>query len=363
MRNRGYVFLLSLSALMSSSALFAMQIDEEHPVKSTITVSQKATPQSMATTTKRDVYLMNITLSAREKKRLSQPAISKKDSKQGNELPLKNGFDMAGMPVLDQGNHGSCVTFAVTGALDALINKSDEVSQLCNLELGRYLKLRGYMLSGWNGTYGPVVIDQIIRFGYVPKQTQLTESCAGETEYVLNDEEEIGAPMRLEEFKAKSQDISKVIFPIKLLSVQERFMGDDIQSYDPTTFLYRVKKALNQTAQTKSLVVVGILLPDSTNGPGPQASFHVDHDTWALTADIDPEQIVGGHEMIVTAYDDNAVAYDQSGKAHKGLLTLRNSWSDKNGDHGDYYMTYDFFTQFVMEANQLVAFDNDINNR
>lgn len=362
MRRQNYIFSLCLlTSILFSSHSFAMQIDDEHPVKSTITVSQKTTPQGLVAATKRTVYLMNVKLTAREKKIISRPVTLNSNIKLTNELPAKNGFDMGNMPVLDQGMHGSCVTFAVTGALDALINKTDEVSQLCNLELGRYLKLRGYMPSGWNGSYGPIVIDQIIRFGYVPKETQLAKSCAGEREYVLNDEEEIGQPMRLEEFKTKSQDISKVIFPLKLLSVQERFMGDDIQSYDPASLLARVKKGLNQTSESKSLVVVGVLLPNSANGPGPQASFHVDHDTWAVTSDIDADNIVGGHEMIITAYDDNAVAYDQSGKVHKGLLTLRNSWGEQNGDHGNYYMTYDFFAQFVMEANQLVAFDNDIN--
>lgn len=360
MRHFSLAVLLSCGALCFTSSLFAFQIDDEHPVKSTIKVTQKNSPQAIATVTKRDVYLMNVKLSSREKRILNQFHLNKKNSNETNHLPSKSGFDMSRMPVLDQGMHGSCVTFAVTGALDALINKSDEVSQLCNLELGRYLKLRGYMPSGWNGSYGPLVIDQIVRFGYVPKQTQLTQSCAGETEYVLNDEEEIGQPMKLEEFKTKSQDISKVIFPVELLSVNERFMADPAE-YNPEELLNRVKKALNQSSSAKSLVVFGVLLPNSINGPGPQAKFHVDQDTWAMTSDINTDEIVGGHEMIITGYDDNAVAYDASGREYKGLFTLRNSWSDKNGDHGDYYMTYDFFMQFVMEANQLVGYDNDIN--
>ena len=52
---------------------------------------------------------------------------------------------MNNVPVLDQGRHGSCATFAATGALDAALTKpSGElgyISQLCNLDLGNYVVL------------------------------------------------------------------------------------------------------------------------------------------------------------------------------------------------------------------------------
>jgi len=41
-----------------------------------------------------------------------------------------------------------------------------------------------------------------------------------------------------------------------------------------------------------------------------------------------------GHEMLITGYDDNAVAKDENGYEHRGLLTLRNSWGEDVGDHG-----------------------------
>src|SRR3989338_2283243 len=53
-----------------------------------------------------------------------------------SELPSKVKVGMQLTHVLDQGYHGSCVTFAVTAALDAALGAGDYISQLCNLELG-----------------------------------------------------------------------------------------------------------------------------------------------------------------------------------------------------------------------------------
>ena len=47
-------------------------------------------------------------------------------------------------------------------------------------------------------------------------------------------------------------------------------------------------------------------------------------DTWALTKGLEtPPYEVGGHEMVITGYDDNAFALDDQGQKHRGLLTLR----------------------------------------
>ncbi len=33
---------------------------------------------------------------------------------------------------------------------------------------------------------------------------------------------------------------------------------------------------------------------------------------------------------------------------------IRNSWGDEVGDHGNYYMTYDFFKKFVMDIQDII---------
>ena len=82
-----------------------------------------------------------------------------------------------------------------------------------------------------------------------------------------------------------------------------------------------------------------------------------DFDTWVLTPEIARDIYLrpkfGGHEMIITGYDDEAVATDDQGRKHKGLFTLRNSWGDKIGDKGNFYMSYDYFKVLVIEAQRI----------
>ena len=87
------------------------------------------------------------------------------------------------VPVLDQGIHGTCVTFAVTGAIDAVIGKGDYVSQLCNLQLGSYLEKHGYGMSGWNGSHAIYVINQIEQFGIINMEKQKKLGCGGMKSY------------------------------------------------------------------------------------------------------------------------------------------------------------------------------------
>ncbi len=39
---------------------------------------------------------------------------------------------------------------------------------------------------------------------------------------------------------------------------------------------------------------------------------------------------------------------------NQGLLTLRNSWGEEVGDHGNYYMSYDYFLKLAVEE-QVIA--------
>lgn len=45
------------------------------------------------------------------------------------------------------------------------------------------------------------------------------------------------------------------------------------------------------------------------------------------------ENPLGGHAMLCVGYDDE-----------KGIFIIRNSWGDKVGDHGSYYIPYDYLT-------------------
>ena len=135
------------------------------------------------------------------------------------------------------------------------------------------------------------------------------------------------------------------------MNVHQRFKLDST-GVDPfDEILALVKRSL----ATGNRVMMGtILLLPSTCGAGACATHNAPFDTWALTSDLDPQfDDIAGHEMVIIGYDDFAHAKDRQGKIHNGLLILRNSWGEEAGDHGNYYMTYDYFKTF---ADELQAF-------
>lgn len=87
------------------------------------------------------VLLQKVRLSDKAKKAMAQRVQIVKNKKinsaiNNEEYPDQLMLGMNGTPVLNQGMHGSCVTFANSAALDALMGKGDYVSELCSLELG-----------------------------------------------------------------------------------------------------------------------------------------------------------------------------------------------------------------------------------
>ena len=105
-------------------------------------------------------------------------------------------------------------------------------------------------------------------------------------------------------------------------------------------------------------VTFGTLLLDFDLGTMGAVGKKGEHyDSWILTPEIARDIFLnpdfGGHEMVITGYDDQAVAIDDEGRTHQGLLTLRNSWGNNIGDKGDFYMSYDYFKLLVIEAQRI----------
>jgi len=332
-----------------STNVYALQFGA--PMTASVMVTKPGSPLQ-----KKTVTVMNIVLTSREK----QMAFSYKPkndnaallSSSSTHLPASVTLGMNHVPVLDQGLHGTCVTFAATAAIDAVLNKRDYVSQLCHLTLGAYLEKNGYMPSGWNGTFGPYALDQMLRFGVVNKSSQAKKTCGGLKDYPGQSFTEEGKPMPLDEYKQISEDISSKLYVIQHMSSMQRFESKFADTNAAEKALTVVKTGIMHGHR----FVIGVLLKMSPYcSAAACANRNEAHDTWALTKELElPVTEVGGHEMVVTGYDDNAIAYDQYGKKHQGLLSLRNSWGNEVGDRGDYYMSYDYFRAFVMEVQEIV---------
>jgi hypothetical protein len=272
------------------------------------------------------------------------------------KFPAKVQLGMNGVPVLNQGNHGSCAMFAITAGIDAVLNKGDYISQLCQLQVGNYLAADGYTPSGWDGTIGRFVLSQLETTGIVSKQQQATQGCGGLTEYPTNGEDPESA-MTLNEYHQISEPFDhETVSWWTLLDVFDVVN----ERLDTSTTLAEVKKSLLNGDR----VAFGVLLLDFEQGiMGAVGKKGANYDSWVLTPEIARDVYLrpffGGHEMLITGYDDNAVAIDDKGRPHKGLLTLRNSWGEQVGDHGNFYMSYDYFVLLVIEAQRIHNASND----
>ncbi len=261
-------------------------------------------------------------------------------SKAVSSVPVRVNLGMNGTPVLDQGYHGSCVTFAMTGALDAAIGKGDYVSQLCSLQLGN--TLLGHANSGWDGSWGDVVLEQLNNNGIITKGYQLKYGCpAGMKKYPLTSNAGITKKMSATTYKANSHFLTS---GTTLVSPNTAFNAN----FSATSLFNQVKQQL----RAKKRVVVGFLLDDEQGDAGAVGTYKKHFDTWALTPSIVKKAKAGtlyaGHEIIIIGYDD--LASSSGGDGSKGVFIIRNSWGPDAGDNGNYYMTFNYFKYLVDEA-------------
>lgn len=331
--------------------VYAVQLGK--PISVTIDVPHKGLQGPV---TQKEIVLMNILLTPEQQRILnsynpkeSSLALINKDS----SLPSQVQLGMGSVPVLDQGRHGTCVTFATSAAIDATIDKGDYVSQLCSLELGKVLQENGYEPSGWDGSWGYIVTDQYLRFGAVSMKDQREQGCAGVKEYPRDAESNTGVAMKLREYKSLSEDLNYYFYVNPLMNFDQR-LSKDVNNEKIEFVVKEIKEALH-SGNRVTFGTILIIPPRDKCTVGACATHNATNDTWALTSELDlPNNGQGGHEMVITGYDDNATAIDHDGKTHKGLFTLRNSWGANVGDKGNFYMTYDYFKKFAGEA-QVIA--------
>lgn len=352
--------------LLSTSAFCAEGVKITGSMVQTIPPAEKAKYsgfQRMATAPLKKIKLLKIDLSQEKKQQLrrnvsrlsvvASPTPYANQTTNNANLPSHRQLGMGAVPVLDQGMHGSCVTFASSAALSAAMNQGDVISELCQLQLGNYLEEYGFAPSGWDGSFGPIVLSQMERFGFVSKKNQATFGCGGYTAYPMNDADPY-TNISVEDFHRISTPIPEDITWSPVLNVMDAF-----EDFGNSNALQKVKASLNKGDR----LTFGVLLFNFDQGTvGAIGSHNAINDTWVLTPefrrDLQNYPDFGGHEMIISGYDDNATAKDDKGRLHKGLLTLRNSWGAHAGDKGNFYMSYDYFSTLVMEV-QRIRVDKD----
>lgn len=347
-----------LTSLLFSSSIFAQdfefsgEIHQSVPQKSISIKGQRhhvIEPKNAQTPDTVTVLKMQLSDRAWEKinENASDASSSFEDSNGKNNIQL----GMNNVPVLDQGPHGTCVTFSATAAIDAVLNKGDYISQLCQLQLGSYLEKNGYTYSGWDGSFALIVLNQMQSFGIVTKETQAQIGCAGYKEYPSYTSSEPTDSLPLVDYHQISLPLSTQVGWTSIIDYYTSFN----EEVAPEKTLEQVKNAL----QSGDRLIFGTLLFRMDLGvAGAVGQYRTANDTWILTSEIkkaieDKDDQVGGHEMIITGYNDDAVVTDSHGQPHKGLLTLRNSWGSKRGHNGTFYMSYDYFKALAIEVTRI----------
>lgn len=234
-------------------------------------------------------------------------------------LDIAHDLGMANVPVLNQGSHGTCVTFATTAILNAKMNAGDFISQQCFLELGVYIsntsKSSGASAySGWNGLFSTIALERFKQYGVVGKN-----SCPHD---YANTSYSLSYQMYLD----LSSSLWTDSFDYKKLK-----KGD----------LDAVKMAINN----HNRIAVGILLHKdfvagtAINGKS-TGLWNIPYDVNQFLTELTKGgKLAGGHALVLTGYDDE-----------KQLLKVRNSWGSKIGDSGEYYISYDYYKLMAMEA-------------
>ena len=119
-----------------------------------------------------------------------------------NLQPNSVQLGMGNVPVLDQGMHGTCVTFADSAAIDAVLNQGDYISQLCILQLTNFLNT-----SAWNESRGQQIFDLIAKYGVINYLKQKKYGCGGLTEYPTYIETTPSSSISVDEYLQHSEKV------------------------------------------------------------------------------------------------------------------------------------------------------------
>jgi hypothetical protein len=248
-------------------------------------------------------------------------------------LPVSHQLGMGKVPVLDQGPHGTCATFSTTAAIDAYLEVGDYISQYCILQLSNNLAANGYRHSLWVSGNENEVLNIYNNFGIIPKDKESVCGIARGYDKVVGDSVD---SVSLNTYHSSSERP-------RIITYKEI----------PTDIVIKALQDTKEAISTGHRVLLGIVLTSSYEANhGADSSYKALEDTWALVPtnvrNIALESTLTGHSVIITGYDDTAVVIDKSGQPHRGVFTLRNSWGKDSGDHGNYYVTYDYFRAFAI---------------
>ncbi len=285
----------------------------------------------------------------------------------GDDLPSEVNLTMNGVPVLDQGLYGTCVTFAVTAAIDAQINKGDYISQLCLLQLSNSVTQNTYWHSLWEGSSIRILLSYISQYGIITTDDQQKGYCNKVKTYPATfDGKYLKHKMSPSEYHAHSVNIFKNyrIEPQILFKFTHVYsMGGDSDriltignNSDGWVTPEESFAATRKSIAEGNRVILEFLFKGNHMRVGIK---NTDNDTWFASNELksafsalqhlsDAEGWYY-HQVVIYGYDDNLTVQNAAGETQTGVFYVRNSW----GEEGPEYMTYDYFKLMALEATSI----------
>lgn len=293
-------------------------------------------------------------------------------TQRSNRLRLPSRFDlgMNNVPIFDQGQHNTCVTFAITSAINASLNNGDYISQLCLLQLSSHLSDYSFWKNAWLGSWPDEVLGLIHEFGIITKEDQKAGACNNIKEYPIEQNDSVhNIKLSPNDYHNYSHKIffkgntkKAIIKSEKLIDFVD--IGSRGVNYvelnntvlgnvaTPSENIDLVRKTLSEGNR----VIVCILMKESEIFQG---HYKTDLDTWFLSTSLrnafssEANTHWDAHALILYGYDDNAVVRNAKGETQKGVFFVRNSWGTKVPDNGIEFMTYDYFKLMTVIATTI----------
>ncbi len=245
-------------------------------------------------------------------------AITKKEIIAFDKSETAKDLTMNNVPVLDQGQHGTCVTFATTAALDALLEQGDFIDQQCTLAHSFFLG-NNY----WEGARQAAEIITPLKTHGIVEQGKCTDKYP--------------APS----VKINTEDYTALVNADVTIETVESSYNRNLKLQDIRNSIdngKRIALGFMVKANSDPISVRGFdtVIDGKTNKGG----------LWACKLEGNSKNYCGfafaGHEVVVVGYDDG-----------QELLKIRNSWGNSVGDNGDYYMSYDFFNAMSLDGTSI----------
>ncbi|MNS55773.1 Papain family cysteine protease [compost metagenome] len=205
--------------------------------------------------------------------------------------PAKMDLRTQQAPVYDQGQLGSCTAFAMTKGLREFMQRKNGERVVPLSALFGYYETRA-RLGSINQDSGGTITDGM----------EVLKDVGAATDETL--------PYDIAKFKIKpSAEAYKSASEFKVKSITQLAGLDDVKASlaqnKPVAFGFLVYKSMMKTGADGKM-------------PMPAAN----------------EKVLGGHAVLAVGYDDTAKS-----------LIIRNSWGEKFGDKGYFYMPYEFVTE------------------